>query len=134
MIENKWFKTEDEFLEYVRAQLAGSDDYSSCADSVANIAIAAFNYAASKQGITGFQSGWASLQFLKEVKGIKGPFGIVDGEKFLYPQYDPIGQVIEWEKEWKPWLRQMAKDKLNESSSYIHPNVKKRWEEYANSN
>lgn len=134
MIENKRLETEKEFLEYVRAQLAGPHDYNSVADAVANVAIAAFNYGASSQGITGFQAGWASMQFLKTVKGIKGPFGIIDGEKFLFPQYDPVGQVIEWEKEWKPYLKQIAEEKLKEDWPHVHPDVKRRWEEYANSN
>lgn len=124
-------KSEEEFIELVQSELNGDHDYNTSAEAVSNITVAAFNYAASTIGITGFQAGWAGLNALRQIKNIEGPFAVIDGTKFLFPQYDLHKQLDEWHEEWKPALSELAKKKLNEKDNIAHPKVKERWEYYA---
>lgn len=124
-------ETEEEFLEYIRSSLNERHNYETSAEAVSNIAIAAFNYAANTLGITGFQAGWASLRALGEIKGIDGPFGIIKAEDFLFPQYDNYNKIQEWHDEWLPYLKQKATENIKEASDLVHPDVMKRWKEYA---
>lgn len=126
-----WPKTEEELLAYLHEQENKPHDYNSVAESLVNVTVAMFNYFACKQGMTGFQCGWSGMQFLKQVRGLEGPFGIVDGTKMLYPQHDIVEDVKKWMEEWKPEISKMAKEKLDESSEYTHPDVKARWKELA---
>ncbi|ASA22595.1 hypothetical protein [Paenibacillus donghaensis] len=126
-----WPTTEEELISYLHEQENQSHDYNTIAESLANVTVAMFNYFASKQGMTGFQCGWSGMEFIRKTKGIEGPFGIVDGSKLLYPQYDLINQVREWIEDWKPEVGKVAKEKLENDDGMTSPNVRKRWEELA---
>lgn len=123
---------EEQLLEFINTEISKQHDYETAADAVSNITVAAFNYAASTIGITGFQANWAGLTAIREILSIEGPFAIVEGEKFLFPQYDLHKQLDDWHESWKHSLSEMAKEKLKESDDMVHPNVKRRWEYYAN--
>lgn len=126
-----WPQTEEELLEYLREQENLPFDYNTVAEALTNVTVAMFNYFASKQGMTGFQSGWAAMEFMRKVRGIEGPFGILDGSKLLYPQYDLVGQVQEWIEDWKPEVGRIAKERLKNDDEHTHPEVRKRWQELA---
>lgn len=134
-----WPKTEEEFIAYVREQLNGpkgkedndADYYNSTAEALANITIAAHNYAAYYQGNTNFQSGWAQMKFLSVVRGIEGPFAIIDSNELLYPQYDVAGKVNKWLKEWEVALAPKAKELLETKSDMAHPDVVAHWRKLA---
>lgn len=132
MTEKFWPKNEEEFIQYVRTEMNKQHDYNTSAEAVSNITVAAFNYVASTMGITGFQAGWAGLNAIGKIRSIEGPFAIIDGEKFLYPQYDLHKNLHEWHEEWKPALSKLAKERLKENGDFIHPKVKERFEYYAN--
>lgn len=133
-----WPKTEEEFIAYVREQLNGPKSsetdasyYNNTAEALANITIAAHNYAAYVQGNSNFQAGWAQMKFLSVVRGIEGPFAILDSNELLYPQYDMQGKVNKWLKEWEVALAPKAKELLETSSGYAHPNVVAHWRKIA---
>jgi hypothetical protein len=130
-IENKWFKTEEELINYIREQVNGPHSYDTSANAMANAAIATFNYVSSEVGASGFQAGWAGMQIIRQIQGLEGPFGIIDGTQFLFPQYNIEEKVKKWHEEWKPHLGKMAKEKLENAESYVHPDVISKWEEYA---
>lgn len=62
--------------------------YESSARAMVDVGKAAFNYAASEVGASGFQASWAALTLYGELVGIAGPFIVLKGEDMLYPQYD----------------------------------------------
>lgn len=90
------------------------DAYSAAADKLWIAAALAFNYTSHVVGATGFQAGWAAMQFVKEVKSIKGPFMLVRVEDMLYPQYDVPRKVEEFlnDPETIEWLQEQARQKL----------------------
>lgn len=126
-----WPQSEKELIDYIREQLDGPQTYNSAAESLANISVAAFNYAAHMQGATGFQAGWAGLQFIRIIRGIEGPFAILDSNQLLYPQYNLLGQVIEWIEKWKVELAPKAKEMLETVGDNAHPNVVEHWRQMA---
>lgn len=75
-------------------------------------AVAAFNYAASRVGASGFQASWAALRFYGEVMHIDGPYTIIQLHDALYPQYDLPGRVQGFIAEQAPWLAEQATAKL----------------------
>jgi len=129
-----WPKTEEELISYLHEQENKHHDYNSIAEALTNVTVAMFNYFACKHGMTGFQCSWSGMQFLRQTRGMEGPFGIVDGSKMLYPQYDIVAEVKKWLEEWKPELGRMAKEKLKQerNESFLpHPYVIARWKELA---
>lgn len=125
-------RTEDAFLATVRDLMDRDHDYETSANALRDVAVAAFNYAASVLGVTGFQAGWASMGVYREVNSIDGPFGIVRAESLLFPQYPkPSAKAREFEKEWATWAKEQAVEKLTEEGStgagWIHPDVWQHW-------
>jgi hypothetical protein len=135
--EAKWPHTEEEMLAEIREALAGNeawageDGYSRCPGAMARAALAAFRYVGHVLGVTGFQASCADLAFLRETRRIKGPFGIIEGENLLYPQYDLRATVDEWIAEWRPSLAKRAAELLASDGQSAHPDVVRRWAEIA---
>ncbi len=157
-----WPKTEKEFLDYMRKLLSEvqyptdeemkyiwdpknkdtkrykeidkkmADGYNKSAEVMWKIAVAAFNYAAKEVGASGFQAGWAVLKFVEVVDGIRGPFGIMKAEDFIYPQYGtPEEKAAEWHNEWIPWLAEEAAKNMQEVKD-VHPVVRDHWKKLVN--
>ena len=129
-----WPETEEELIAYLREEENKYHDYDSFIESLANVTVAMFNYFASKYGMTGFQTSIAGLKFLRITRGIEGPFGIVDGTKMLYPQYDILDEVKNWLEEWKPEVGRLAKEKLEKlisENTLVSEAVINRWIELA---
>lgn len=114
----------------VRAARDAEEGYAAAANFVVNVALAAFNYAASVEGITGFQASWASLLIFAELRGLKGPFAIVSADRMLYPQHDlPTEEARQHEQAWRPWLAKEAARLMAESDrGEVHPTVWAHWE------
>lgn len=124
-------KSIEELVTYIKEQENQPHDYNSVAEALANVTVAAFNYFASSQGMTGFQASWAGLKALGMQRGMEGPFAVVDGTRFLYPQYDPFGDLQKWHEDWKPALGKMAKGILAERGDGMHWEVRERMEQYS---
>lgn len=90
-----------------------SDGYRRSADAMWKAALAAFNWAASEVGASGFQASWAALRFYGEAMHVTGPFMILKAEDAIYPQYDLPRQVNEWLDEQRGWLAEEAKKHLD---------------------
>ena len=124
----------DELVELIHSLTefdhdGGEDGYEASADAMWKAALAAFEYAARRVGATGFQASWAALRFYGEAMHIDGPFGVYRLEDALYPQYDLHGRLTEFIEENRGWLREQARDKLNdaEMASYAAPRVVAHW-------
>lgn len=89
--------------------------YEKSADAMWKAALAAFRYVAREVGASGFQAGWATMQFFRKANFIDGPFGFVKAEDALYPQYDLPEKVRGWvEEEWADWIKEKAEKNLAE--------------------
>ena len=109
--------------------LGDADGYSQAADALWKAALLAFNYAADQVGATGFQAQFAALKFYGEAVSIDGPFGVVQANNALYPQYDEVAKVRGWvENKWRPWLVEHAKAELAKGNDqWTHPDVTAHW-------
>lgn len=132
-IESAWPKTEDEFISYIRSLVERDHDYGTVAYAMSLAAVAAFNYIAIELGGTGFQAGYANMDATRRLFGFKGPFGIVDASKMLYPQYDITADIGRWTNNWQQWAADEATKLLanNDTHGGAVPRVVAHWKKLA---
>jgi hypothetical protein len=92
-------QTSEELRAYIDGLVDGEHSYGTCVYAMSLAATAAFNFVASRMGVTGFQASCADLDILKRTRGYKHGFSIVDNSKLLYPQC--------WTEEYFPTPGQM---------------------------
>jgi hypothetical protein len=125
------FDTVEELQGYITALVERQHDYGTCCYAMSLAATAAFNFVASKLGVTGFQASCADLDILRRTRHLDGPFVILKGEDELYPQYDNQQKLQECRESWKDWIAEQAKAKLEKSADSAHPNVVAHWKKLA---
>lgn len=118
-----------ELTDYVNALVERQHDYGTCVYAMSMAATAAFKYVAHKLGVTGFQASCADMDIIRRTRNLER-FMILDAEKWLYPQYDPQGEVDKFRAECTDWLRDAARRKLRDSA-HAHPNVLAHWKKLA---
>lgn len=80
------FDTAEELQTYIVRLVEGPHDYGTCVYAMSMAATAAFNYAAHKLGVTGFQASCADMDILRRTRGWE--WGkILNYDDLLYPQY-----------------------------------------------
>ena len=129
-----WPETEDQLIEYLRSLAEIEHSYGSCPAAMSLAATATFNYMSMLFGATGFQSGYATMDFIRRTKGIEGPFIITKAENELYPQFNNRADLDKFleSHDVQQWLVDKAKENLKKNEgTEVHPNVLGRWEEYA---
>jgi len=122
--------TTEELKAYIDGLVNRGHDYGTCVYAMSLAATAAFNFVASKLGVTGFQASCADLDILKRTRRMKHGFMILDANDVLYPQYDLVRKAAEFVERQRKELAPEAK-KLLAKSPDAHPNVRARWEEIA---
>lgn len=120
-----------ELAGYVDALVNRPHDYGTCCYAMSMAAIAAFNYVASKLGVTGFQESCADLDIIRRTRGLKHGFMILNGNDVLYPQYDLVEKAAEFVAERRKALAGEAKKLLKESGKYAAESVRNHWQELA---
>lgn len=125
------FDTVEELQGYITSLVEREHDYGTCCYAMSLAATAAFNFVASKLGVTGFQASCADLDILRRTRHLDGPFVILKGEDELYPQYDNHQKLEECRVMWKDWIAEQAKAKLEKSADSAHPNVVAHWKKLA---
>lgn len=105
-------ETIEQLTEYINSLVDRPHDYGTCVYAMSLSAVAAFNFVASKLGATGFQASCADLDILRRTRGFDGPFKIVDASDWLYPQYSPMNDLMEFKTKCDPWLAEQARQKL----------------------
>lgn len=105
------------------------DGYNKSAEAMVTCAVAAFDWAASQVGATGFQASWAALTAYAKQMGIDGPLMVFQGANALYPQYDLPVRLNDWLTSdlMRTWLADQAVEKLAADSGLAHPNVEAHW-------
>ena len=127
-----WPKTATELDSYIDSLVDRQHDYGTCAYAMSLAAAAAFNYVAHKLGTTGFQSGFAVMDFVRRENMIDGPFGFIKADDMVYPQYDIPAKVQEWLEEWKPWAAEQARKNLSTNDlTKCAPRVVEHWRKLA---
>lgn len=127
--------TEQELFDKIRG-LAQVSGYEETAQALVEGSEAVFHYLARELGASGFQAEWASLTLLGKLRRYDEdmPFGIITGDRMLYPQYaQPHDQALEWQEEWHQWAANKCKELLEESGDdpLLSPRVKAWWENMA---
>lgn len=107
-------ETLDDLIDLIKGLSTKSHDYNSSAEAMVTATVAVFEFMGRSVGATGFQGDWASLEILRKIKRIKGPFGIVSANNMLYPQYNEVEKVKKWQKEWAGWLKDEAVKSLED--------------------
>lgn len=82
-----WPKDTQELVSYVeKVSEEYNTSYNDAVYGPALAAIAAFNYTASKMGLSGFQAGYSEMLFLMKQKNLENGFSVIDFNDLLYPQ------------------------------------------------
>jgi hypothetical protein len=123
--------TKDELLEYLDSLVERQHDYGTTVYAMSMAAVAAFNYVAKKEGVTGFQANIATLDVIRRLRGFEHGFMLVDYAKLLYPQYNVLKEVAEGLEEVRPQLAKVAAELLAKRQD-AHPEVVAHWREMAN--
>jgi len=130
--EVPWLKTQKELMKYINALVNRKHDYGTSVYAMSMSAVAAYYYASSKVGATGFQASCADLDIIRRTRRLKGPFMIVDLSKALYPQYNLAQDVTNALLNSRAWLRDEAKKKLKDKFvKSCHPDVIAHWKKLA---
>lgn len=138
-------KTEEELISYIRSCLAAvnapengdhedmGDAYGRCVYAMSLSALAAFNYVAHVEGVTGFQASCADMDFIKRSRHIKVPFGLYKVEDLLYPQYDIVKRISDFinDEDCQKYLKEEAQKLLDERTDHAVPNVINHWKKLA---
>ena len=90
-------RTREEMVMLVDAFLSRkNNDYNTAALPAARLAEAAYDFMACGEGITGFQSGYATQSLIRNIRNLGDhPWKIVDFHDFLFPQLNPIDKIRE---------------------------------------
>lgn len=122
-----WPKSEKELLEYVNILLEREHDYGTCVYAVSMASIAMYYYMSHRMGITGFQAGCASNDFLRRAKNMEDGFQIINFNDLLYPQYiDKFPTYSRLINQNIDHLKQKAKQLLEERGE-VHEEVRRHW-------
>jgi len=122
--------TPEELAAYITSLLEQQHDYGTCVYALSMAATATFNYTARKLGVTGFQASCADFDLIRRTRQIDGPFMLIKGQDALFPQYDLQERLRDALEEWKPWLKEQAAKKL-EDTTRAAPRVVEHWQKLA---
>ena len=113
--------TIEELTDYINSLVDRPHSYGTCCYATSMAATAAFNYVASKLGITGFQASCADMDILARTRGWK--WGkILNYENLLYPQYCNDSHFPTWRQlveQHKEELAKRARELLEESPDAV---------------
>lgn len=126
-----WPYTKEQLVEYIDSLVEREHDYGTCVYAMSMAAVAAFYFVSHKLGVTGFQASCAEMDFLRRTRHLEGPFMLIDAEKMLYPQYNPMVELLEALEKWRPWAKKRAAELLAERTSACDA-VVERWKQLAN--
>lgn len=130
-----WPKTFEELNDYMVQVAKEAKDYNGAVQAMSLAACAAMNLMATEMVVaTGMQVSLASVDVVKRMSHIKGPFIVLPLEKGLYPQYNLFNNLAEFIVENQSWLKENAQKLLNEHEATKHekfpanPDVVAHWE------
>ena len=125
--------TIEELSQYLKELIEYKHDYNTSGYAIYKALLATEMMIAHQLGTTGFQHGYAQLQYIKATKMSKTGIAFLDFDQLMYPQYDLESKVKEWIEEHKtsPEFIKEVKRKIAEDDKAdfkAHPNVRDHWE------
>lgn len=125
-----WPHTIEELTEYIHSLVEREHTYGTAVYAMSMAAVAAYNYVASKEGVTGFQASCADLDIIRRNRMLNCPFMIIKGDDMIYPQYDIHSKVDEALASWSDWAAEEAARRLKSSPDACE-SVKAHWRKLA---
>ena len=129
--EAPWPKTIEDLTDYINKVVDQPQDYGTCVYAMSLAATAAFHYAASKVGASGFQGECADMDVLRRTRGFEHAFLIRDLGNLLYPQYRDNFDTLAFDSllaQNASWLKKEAQKMLAESTEFAAPAVIAHWQ------
>jgi hypothetical protein len=123
-------QTAEELAAFVQLMATREHDYGTCVYAMSLSAVAAFNYIAHVQGVTGFQASCADLDIVRRTRHLEHGGGIQDYGNLLYPQYcnaRHFPSAIDIIRERGRDLAKAAQACLAENGP-AHPTVRAHWQ------
>lgn len=124
----------EELSTYIKDLAEYKHDYNTSGYAIYKALLSTEQLMAHLLGTTGFQHGYAQMQYMMVTRGSKTGICVVDYDNLLYPQYDVIGRITESidkvkkSKEFKEHVKSLiAKD--DKSKFKAHADVRKHWED-----
>lgn len=115
-------KSLEELTAYIKGLADQQHDYGTCVYAMSLAATAAYNFIGSHLGMTGFQASAASIDLIKRIRHVDGPFIILEIADELYGDGTCQQKLSEYIGECRMRLRKMARHKL-EKGGYFHPST-----------
>ncbi len=122
--------TIEELTEYIQSLVEREHDYGTAVYAMSMAAVAAFNYVAHKESVTGFQASCADMDIIRRTRNLTCPFMFIKGDDMLYPQYSIHANVSRALTEWADWAANEAEKKLNDSTG-VCESVINHWKKLA---
>jgi hypothetical protein len=122
-------ETIEALCEYVGSLVNRPHDYGTCVYALSHAAVAAFNFVASKLGVTGFQASMADMDILTHTRNFQRG-RILDYYNLLYPQYLNSEHFPSWDElldTQREWLAEEAAKLLKENSDIADVAVAAHW-------
>lgn len=123
----------EELAEFARLLTEREHDYGTCVYAMSALAVAGFNLAAGKLGVTGFQASCADMNILRRTRGLK--WGkVIDYGDLLYPQHREKFDSLTFEgllAEHRIELAKKSQELLDERTTDPAPRVLAHWKRLA---
>ena len=119
-----WPETLLELTEYIGKMVDRPHDYGTCVYAMSLSAVAAFNFAAKKLGVTGFQASCADMDIIGRIRNWVA-FTFINYHDLLYPQYEARHRQMS--QKTFDWLQAEATRLLLEDKGHAHPAVTAHW-------
>lgn len=125
-------ESEEQLTAFIGVLVDREQVYGTCVYAMSMASVAAFNYVASKLGVTGFQASCADMDILKRLRHMEHGFKIIDYANLFYPQYmDTIPGAWGIVSENKEYFKKEAQKLLDKGDANVHANVKEHWKKLA---
>lgn len=134
--KRKEIKTFDELTEFIKDVSEHYNiGYGSCVAAIGQAALAAADYVAGKFGITGFQTGCVTWEFISGWTNIGKDVGakILNYDKMLYPRYNNEFEKTISKSCWEN-LQKKAKENLEAYTNYAQHDVIVHWQSIVDGN
>ena len=126
--EEYWPEDLEDLTQYITDMIEASNvSYASVVYGIAKVALAAKNYAATQMGASGYQASASDLVTFAKSRNLEAPFGIVNANDMLYPQYNILETVQGWIDGWREWAAEAALEKIKDRELTPADEVLQHW-------
>lgn len=124
-------KVQETFGSSMNKLLNQVHDYNTSAEALSKALKLTIDHVAGELGLTGFQAGWAVMQFMAEFRNVQTGGIFLNFDDLIYPQYDLHRKLDEAIEGCKDRIAAHARENL-QKDILIHPDVAAHMERVAN--